>query len=40
MECAKGSLNQIPPHATFSGDLRITPFYDIKDVQAALERCG
>ena len=28
MECAKGGLNQIPPWATISGDIRLTPFYD------------
>ncbi len=32
MECAKGSLNQIPPKCTISGDVRLTPFYDVKDV--------
>jgi hypothetical protein len=26
-ECARGSVNQIPPHATIMGDCRITPFY-------------
>ena len=38
VECARGSLNQIPPHATFSGDIRLTPFYDIKDVKTKVER--
>lgn len=38
MECARGSLNQVPPHATFSGDVRLTPFYDIKDLKAKVER--
>lgn len=28
MECAKGGLNQLPPWATISGDIRLTPFYD------------
>lgn len=34
IECARGSLNQIPPHCTISGDIRLTPFYDVKEVQA------
>lgn len=29
---AKGSLNQIPPHCTISGDIRVTPFYDCKQI--------
>jgi hypothetical protein len=29
MECARGSVNQIPPHATVSGDCRVTPFYKV-----------
>lgn len=37
IECAKGSLNQLPPHCTVSGDIRLTPFYDVKDVRQALE---
>lgn len=37
-ETARGSLNQIPPHATASGDIRLTPFYDIADCMAAVER--
>lgn len=38
VECARGSLNQIPPYCTFSGDIRLTPFYDIKDLKAKVER--
>jgi acetylornithine deacetylase/succinyl-diaminopimelate desuccinylase-like protein len=38
VECARGSLNQIPPHASFSGDIRLVPFYEIKDVKAKVER--
>ena len=38
VECARGSLNQIPPHATFSGDVRLTPFYDIKELKTRVER--
>ncbi|TFJ85460.1 hypothetical protein NSK_002970 [Nannochloropsis salina CCMP1776] len=37
VECARGSLNQVPPHATFSGDIRSVPFYEIKDVKAKVE---
>ena len=37
VECARGSLNQVPPHATFSGDIRLTPFYDMADVKAKVE---
>jgi len=37
MECAKGSLNQIPPFCVISGDIRLTPFYDIKDVYDKME---
>lgn len=29
MEVAKGSLNQIPPWASASGDIRLGPFYDV-----------
>lgn len=38
VECARGSLNQIPPYCTFSGDIRLTPFYDIKELKAKVER--
>lgn len=38
VECARGSLNQVPPHATFSGDIRLTPFYDMGDAKAKVER--
>lgn len=37
-ETARGSLNQIPPHATISGDIRLTPFYNMEDCVAAVER--
>ncbi|CAM9217788.1 unnamed protein product [Chrysoparadoxa australica] len=36
MECARGSINQIPPWASMSGDCRITPFYAISVVKDAL----
>lgn len=28
VECAKGALNQLPAWTEFSGDVRLTPFYD------------
>lgn len=37
MSCAKGGLNQIPPHCTISGDIRLTPFYEVADVKAKVE---
>mmetsp|Transcript_2757 Transcript_2757/g.9694 ORF Transcript_2757/g.9694 Transcript_2757/m.9694 type:complete len:428 (-) Transcript_2757:165-1448(-) len=37
MSCAKGGLNQLPPHATISGDIRLTPFYEVEDVRAKVE---
>mmetsp|Transcript_78358 Transcript_78358/g.196735 ORF Transcript_78358/g.196735 Transcript_78358/m.196735 type:complete len:541 (+) Transcript_78358:65-1687(+) len=38
IECAKGSLNQICPETTVSGDIRLSPFYDVEDVKAAVEQ--
>jgi len=32
IECAKGSLNQICPETTVSGDIRLSPFYNVEDV--------
>ena len=32
VKCAPGGLNQIPPDATVSGDIRLTPFYDVVGV--------
>jgi hypothetical protein len=37
VEAARGSLNQIPPHCTWSGDIRLTPFYDMVDVRRKVE---
>jgi len=37
MRCAEGGLNQLPPHATISGDIRLTPFYSVADVKACVE---
>lgn len=34
IECTKGSLNQICPGTTVSGDIRLSPFYDVEDVMA------
>ncbi|KAL6763183.1 acetylornithine deacetylase [Haematococcus lacustris] len=33
-----GSINQIPGQASVSGDCRLTPFYDLDKVMAALQR--
>jgi len=38
IECAKGSLNQICPETTVSGDIRLSPFYEVEDVKAAVEQ--
>jgi acetylornithine deacetylase len=35
---ANGSINQIPPYCIVEGDMRITPFYDIKDVMQSFEK--
>lgn len=36
-QCASGSINQIPPHASVSGDCRITPFYGVAAVAKSIE---
>eukprot|EP00949_MAST-11_sp_MAST-11-sp1_P003943 g3943.t1 len=38
VESAKGALNQIPPWTTFSGDIRLTPFYDVIEVMRKVEK--
>lgn len=38
ISCAVGSLNQIPPECTVQGDVRVAPFYDVKDVKAKVEQ--
>jgi len=38
IECAKGSLNQICPECTVSGDIRLSPFYEVEDVKKAIEQ--
>jgi len=35
--CARGSLNQIPGYASLSGDIRLSPFYDIRDCMRKIE---
>jgi len=35
--CTPGALNQLPPVTTIEGDIRCTPFYDIKDVMTSIE---
>ena len=35
---AEGSVNQIPPHCTITGDIRLTPFYKVKDATDAVKR--
>jgi len=37
IECAKGSLNQICPETTVSGDIRLSPFYEVEDVMKAVQ---
>eukprot|EP00397_Hematodinium_sp_SG-2012_P033602 GEMP01035924.1.p1 GENE.GEMP01035924.1~~GEMP01035924.1.p1 ORF type:complete len:477 (+),score=102.19 GEMP01035924.1:49-1479(+) len=37
-ECAKGSLNQIPPWATCSGDIRLSPFYNVHEAIDKVEQ--
>lgn len=37
IECAPGSLNQICPEAKVSGDIRLSPFYEVEDVVHAME---
>lgn len=38
ISCPPGSLNQIPMTCTISGDIRLLPFYDARDVMAFVER--
>ena len=37
IRCTPGSLNQIPPQTVVEGDIRLAPFYDVKDVKAKIE---
>eukprot|EP00322_Chrysochromulina_rotalis_P014299 CAMPEP_0115855460 /NCGR_PEP_ID=MMETSP0287-20121206/14552_1 /TAXON_ID=412157 /ORGANISM="Chrysochromulina rotalis, Strain UIO044" /LENGTH=439 /DNA_ID=CAMNT_0003309611 /DNA_START=4 /DNA_END=1323 /DNA_ORIENTATION=+ len=36
VKCAVGSVNQIPPWVEISGDVRLTPFYEVADVRAKI----
>jgi acetylornithine deacetylase len=36
VKCAVGSLNQLPPWTEISGDVRLTPFYEVEDLKAAI----
>ncbi len=38
ISCTPGALNQLPPSCTVEGDMRVTPFYSVSVVKAALER--
>lgn len=38
VSCTEGSLNQVPPVCTIQGDIRLCPFYDVKDACDALRR--
>lgn len=38
ISCIPGSLNQLPGGVTVEGDIRSSPFYDIKDLMTAIER--
>ena len=31
IRCSEGSINQIPPWTEVQGDVRLTPFYNIRD---------
>jgi len=37
VKCAVGSLNQLPPWVEISGDVRLTPFYEVADVRSKLD---
>lgn len=37
ISCAPGTLNQVPGKVVVEGDIRSSPFYDMKDIQAAIE---
>lgn len=37
IECTKGSLNQICPETIVTGDIRLSPFYEVEDVVKAIE---
>jgi acetylornithine deacetylase len=35
--CSQGAINQLPAWATMSGDIRLTPFYEVPDVMKKVE---
>ena len=37
VKCAVGSLNQLPPWVEISGDVRLTPFYDVKALREKVD---
>jgi len=37
VKCAVGSLNQLPPWVEISGDVRLTPFYEMNEMKAKLD---
>eukprot|EP01038_Epipyxis_sp_PR26KG_P006675 gene6675-9157_t len=37
ISCTPGALNQLPPECTVQGDIRISPFYDFKNIKAKVE---
>jgi len=37
IKCTEGGLNQIPSECWISGDIRMTPFYDLEDVKKAIQ---
>ena len=40
VECAQAAINQLPAWATMSGDIRLTPFYDMPEVMKKVRRNG
>jgi acetylornithine deacetylase len=38
ISCTPGSLNQLPPECDLKGDIRLTPFYDVKDVAVSFAK--
>jgi len=36
--CPPGSLNQIPEKCTISGDIRLTPFYNVEEIRAQIQK--
>merc|ERR1712032_1419182 len=38
IECAKGSLNQICPEGTVSGDIKLSPLYEVDEVLQAMDQ--